>query len=424
MTERERPGPGSDDGRGPSLSRRSFLAAASAGAVAAVPFVRGSSREREGEPAAVAGGFDPTRHGFGFHNWRIQRGPYPGVDGSDPETEFVERWHAPFRHAFDSPLGSMPGRLREALAGHAREGLLEATRTNGYCYGMVFAAQQYFERPETLPAGFEHAGEITHPEAPLSIPETPVLDDVVDYHTAQYLDFYAWFGRYALAEPEWIDYDEQLRELTAAIDRHGTAGVTLVSRTSVRSHQVLAYGYERRPGRVSIAVYDPNYVAATYDAWTPTIEVDISGREPTVAPIELGEGYDDFVHNQYDRRIRSGYGDRSPALTPRPGALERVLGRTLFVEVEGPVRTAVVDPDGGAVERTHGERTLHYRYGAVGGTYRLLVTGETGGEYAIDAYAGGHRGDLLEDAVRASIEAGETHRYDLALASGGTLERR
>lgn len=420
MTERERSGPVDADRR---LNRRSFLAVASAGAAAAVPFVRGAGKEDRDGRTTGTDGFDPTRHGFGFHNWRIQQGPYPGVEGSDPEGEFVERWDAPFRRAFDSPLTSMPGRLREALAEHAREGLLEATRTNGYCYGMVFAAQQYFERPGTIPSGFEHASEIEHPEAPLSTPETPVLDDVVDYHTAQYLDFYAWFGRYGLMKPDWIDYDEQLREITAALDHYGTAGVTLVSRTAARSHQVLAHDYERGPDGVSIAVYDPNYPAATYDAWTPTIEIDTSGVEPAVEPISLGEGYSDFVHNQYDRRIRSGYGDRSPSLTSRPGALDRVLGRTLFVEVEGPVRTAIVDPRGRPVDRTRGDRTIHYRYGAVGGTYRIRVTGETAGAYSIDVYAGGHRGDLLEDATRASIEAGETHRYDLALAPEGTLER-
>jgi hypothetical protein len=52
------------------------------------------------------------------------------------------------------------------------------------------------------------------------------------------------------------------------------------------------------------------------------------------------------------------------------------------------------------------------------------VTGETGGGYSIDAYAGGHRGDLLEDAIETSIGGGETHRYDLTLAPGGTLDRR
>ncbi|MFC7009285.1 hypothetical protein [Halalkalicoccus salilacus] len=263
MIEREQPESDGEDGR--DLSRRSFLAAASAGAFAsAVPLVHGSGTEDHAERTADESvEFDPARHGFGFRNWRVREGPYPGGDG-DPEEEFLDRWDEPFRQAFDSSLDSMPGRLREALARHAREGLLETTRTNGYCYGMVFAAQQYFERPGTLPDEFANASEVVHPEAPLSTSETPVLDDVVDYHTAQYLDFYAWFGRYALTRPSWIDLGEELRGLTAAIDRYGTAGITLVSSTSVRSHQVLVYDYDRRRHGVDLAVYDPNYAAATY----------------------------------------------------------------------------------------------------------------------------------------------------------------
>lgn len=425
MIEREQPEADGEDGR--DLSRRSFLAAASAGAFAsAVPLVHGSGTEDHAERAAdEAVEFDPARHGFGFRNWRVREGPYPGGDG-DTEEEFLDRWDEPFRQAFDSSLDSMPGRLREALARHAREGLLETTRTNGYCYGMVFAAQQYFERPGTLPDEFANASEVVHPEAPLSASETPVLDDVVDYHTAQYLDFYAWFGRYALTRPSWIDLGEELRGLTAAIDRYGTAGITLVSSTSVRSHQVLVYDYDRRRDGVDLAVYDPNYAAATYESRKPTIRIDTSVAEPTVVPIGLNAVYDRFdrfLHNEYDRRIRAGYGDRTSSLTVAPEVLDRVLGRALFVDIGGPVRAVVTDPGGRRIDRTGGSRVLHYRYGASTGTYSLQAIGEGDGEYSIDAYAGGHRGDLFEETIEASIEAGETHRYELTMDDDGTLDR-
>lgn len=422
MIEREQPD--SDRGDGREISRRSFLAAASVGAFASVvPFV--SRSDAGGHATAETAEFDPSRHGFGFRNWRVRDGPYPGGD-ADPEGEFLDRWDEPFRRAFDSPLASMPNRLREALARHAREGLFETTRTNGYCYGMVFAAQQYFERPGTLPGGFESASEVVHPDAPLSVPETPVLDDVVSYHTAQYLDFYAWFGRYALTRPAWIDPEEELRGLTAAVDRYGTAGITLVSSTSVRSHQVLVYDYDRRRDGVNLAVYDPNYAATAYGSRRPTIRIDTTGTEPTLVPVDLGAGYDRFdrfLHNEYDRRIRAGYGDRAPSLAAPSEALDEVLGRALFVGIEGPVRAVITDPTGRRVDRTEGGRALHYRYGASTGSYSLRAVGEADGEYSIDVYAGGHGGDLLEETVEATIAAGETHRYELEAAGAGTLDR-
>lgn len=189
---------------------------------------------------------------------------------------------------------------------------------------------------------------------------------------------------------------------------------------------MLVYDYDRRRDGVDLAVYDPNYAAGAYGSRRPAIRIDTSSAEPTVVPIDLSAGYDRFdrlLHNDYDRRIRAGYGDRAPSLTAAPEVLDRVLGRTLFVEIEGPVRTAIVDPGGGSVDRTRGEHPFHYRYGAPTGTYSLRAIGEADGEYSIDAYAGGHRGDLLEETIEASIEAGETHRYELPIAHHGTLDR-
>jgi hypothetical protein len=416
---------GQDDGDG-DRTRRSFLAAASAGTIAVLSPVVGSEdgRRRTG----IGGdGFDPVRHGFGFFNWRVSQGPYPGAveAGSTPDHGFSDRWEEPFERAFDHPLTALPDRLRESLSRHAHEGLIEVTRTDGYCYGMVFAAQRYFERPGTIPAGFERASEIGHPEAPLSSPETPVLDEIVAYHTAQYLDFYAWFGRYAIARPSLIDYAEQLRELTAVLDVYGTAGVTLVRGGSSRSHQVLVYGYDRRSDGVTLDVYDPNYRAALYEERHPTIEIDTTGDEPTIDSIDFGSGYRHVVHNEYDRLIREGHEgrDRTPSIVATPDAMDRLFDAALFVEVEGPVRTAVTDPDGRPLDRTDGENALHYRYGADPGTHLLSVAGEAADEYAIDAYAGGYRGDLFEERREASIDAGEVHRYELTVDYGGGLRR-
>lgn len=426
-------GPESNEHRGEDrgVTRRSVLAAASVGAFASItPVIRGSHTDSGVHRPGDATAFDPTRHGFGFYNWRIQQGPYPepvagNADAEPGSASLLDRWREPFERTFDRPLSSLPDRLLDAIGDHAREGLLELTQTDGYCYGMVFAAQRYFERPETIPGGFGSASEITHPNAPVSTAETPILDEIIEYHTAQYLDFYAWFGRYAMFQPAWIDYERQLQDLTSALDVYGTAGLTLVEAGSTRSHQVLVYDYDRRPDHTIFSVYDPNYPADAYEDGSPTIAVDTSGSEPVVEPIDLGSGYEQFIHNEYDRAIRARSEGRTRAPVTAAGTFEdHLFGGTLFVATDGPVRGTVIDPDGRPLDRTDGDRTVHYRYGAPTGTYILQVTGRRAGDYAIEAYAGSHRRDLLDETLETTVAAGETHRYGIRVGRGdGTLER-
>nr|WP_303650275.1 hypothetical protein [Halalkalicoccus sp. NIPERK01] len=358
--------------------------------------------------------FDPTRHGFGFYNWRVSEGPYPGT-----RTETVDDgWREAFERAFDRPLSDLPEGFVEGLSRHAREGLLEAVRTNGYCYGMIFAAQRYFERPETIPADFETASGITHPNAPQSVEGTPILDDLVEYQTAQYTDPHAWLGRYALLDASLIDYDAQLADLLAAVDAFGTAAITLFSEQTARSHQVLVYDYERRPGRVVLRAYNPNYTAESYEEFTYTVEIDTRGPSPVPLPVEYGPRYDQFIHNEYDRMIRARR-DPSGPLADGGALYDRVFGTTLFVAADPAVGTSVVDPTGRRLEHTTGPEPLHYRYGASTGTYTIALTGQDGGEYALDVYAGSEHHEFLDETIEGSIAAGETERYEVTIDDGG-----
>lgn len=395
------------------MTRRSVLAAASVLATAVTPVLGGATATTQSVDADRS--FDPTRHGFGFYNWRVQDGPFPGTDAT-----LEEGWREPFERAFDRPMSDLPDGLVNALAKHARDGLLEATRTNGYCYGMVFAAQQYFERPDSIPGGFEYASDVMDPYAPRTSDRTPVLDEIIDYHTAQYLDLHAWLGRYALLDPSLIDYEAQIADLIAMIDTFGTAGITVFSEDSLRSHQILVYDYERRPDRVDLVAYDPNYRAEVYDRFTYTIEVDTSGGSPVPDPIEYGAGYDHFLHNEYDRSI--GTREESGPLADA-SLYDRLFGTTLFVTGDPAVRTHVVDPNGRRLARTGGVDPLHYRYGAPEGTYRISVTGREGGEYALDLYAGGRNRTYLEETLEGSVRVGETDRYEVTIdADGAALD--
>ncbi|KYH27777.1 hypothetical protein HAPAU_04450 [Halalkalicoccus paucihalophilus] len=393
------------------MTRRSVLAAVSVAATAITPELGGSKTGSVGSTADRT--FDPTRHGFGFYNWRVREGPYPGTV---PDT-VDDGWRESFENVFDRPISEFPGGFVDGFSRHAREGLLEAVRTNGYCYGMVFAAQRYFERPETIPGGFDTASEIAHPNAPQSIEETPILDDLVEYQTAQYVDFHAWLGRYALLDASLIDYDSQLADLLAAVDAFGTAAITLFSEESVRSHQVLVYDYERHPDRIVLLAYNPNYTAETYAEFTYTVEIDTSGETPVPQPVEYGAGYDQFVHNEYDRLIRARR-DPSGPLRGGKSLSERVFGTTLFVAADPAVETVVVDQTGRRLERTTGPEPLHYRYGVSDGTYRIALTGRGASEYALDVYVGDRYHGFLDETIEGTIAAGETERYAVTIDDG------
>lgn len=397
------------------MTRRSVLAAVSVAATAITPSLGGSKTTVES--ASADRSFDPTRHGFGFYNWRTREGAYPVIEGDE---SVVDDWQDPFERAFNRPLSDLPSGLVDALSQHAREGLLEATRTNGYCYGMVFAAQRYFERPGTIPGGFETASEVTHPNAPRTAAGTPVLDEILEYHTVQYLDLHAWLGRYALLEPSLIDYESQLAELCATVDTFGTAGITLFTDESVRSHQVLVYDYERARDRIVLFAYDPNYYAAMYDEFTYTIGIDTSGETPRPEPIEYGPGYDQFVHNEYDRTIRNR-SDSSGPFGGEESLYDRLFGTTLFVS-PGPVIDAlVVGPKGQPLPNTTGTDPLHYRYGAPDGTYAITLTGRKDTEYAVDVYASSRHHEVLNETIEGSITAGETDRYEVRIGSGDAV---
>lgn len=398
------------------MTRRSVLAAASVAATAITPVLGGSTTGSV--ESTTSQGCDPTRHGFGFHNWPVEEGPYPGT----PEG-IEEGWREPFGRAFDRPLSELPAGLLERFAQHAREGLLEAVGTSGYCYGMIFAAQRYFERPGTIPAGFETASEIVHPNAPRAIEGTPVLDDIIEYHAAQYVDFYAWLGRYALFDASLIDYESQMTELLATLDTFGTAGITLFSATAARSHQVLVYDYERRPGLTTLFAYNPNYPAGIYEDFTATIEIDTSGEKPVPRPIEYGTTYDQFIHNEYSRAIRTRRDSSGPFVTGGDSLFERLFGTTLFVRTTPSIETTVVDPIGRRLASTGGTEPLHYRYGATEGTYRIALTGRETDEYALDVYAGSQHRTFLDETIEGSIAPNETERYAVTIESeGASLE--
>lgn len=422
-------------GSGPSPSRRRFLGAL------ALPLAAGRLPSLGLSPTRdVHGGgtFDPTVHAFGFQNWSTAVPVYPEHEHGAVTEEQVRRtlrtrWPEPLERFLD--VGSTVDAVLDVVAKQLYVAVNQRSATNGHCYGMVFAAQEYFEDPDAVPLGRASAREFTNPADPLDDPElAPVGEEIDLFQSTQFFDFRAWLGRRAVFRPGWIDYVSQLDGLRAAIDANGTAGVTLVNTATRSSHQVLLYGYEERPTSVTFDVYDPNLTARGYgpNRNRPTLRVDTGGETPVVEPYS-SLGYDAFVYNRYDRLIAARGGD-GPVDRPPPGLRDSLFPVGLFL-TDADVALAVVDGAGHPFTRTvsafmdrrHTEyERLRVRYGTDAGRYRVVLTGNEPTDYTLEAHVAGIDGELLSASQSSRIRPGEVHEYEAVVPASpdreGSLE--
>lgn len=470
-----------------SWSRRGFLGGLSATAVTAT--LGGRARAVVGRPRVrgdAEHGFDPASHGFGFVNWSSSSTRFPehdhdAVTEAEIRTAILDGWGGPLRRV-GIDLAASP-ELVETIARQVYVSANQLSASNGHCYGMTYAAQRYFERPDEVPLGRPSASAFSHPEVPVDEPgKGPVATDVDALQTSQLLDPNAWIGRRGLLAPELIDLDRQLGNLRAVLDDYGTAGITLVDSSSARSHQVLAYDARRRNGRTAVAIYDPNQPASDYadgprtltlgrdvggtpddadgaagnsstdegsgsagDAGATPAEGDGSPDDPAdgegtdggVRMVPYGE-YDTFLFNSRER-IADARGEATPAPAfgvPAARLADLLRRPAVFTVDSSAVRLVVLDPTGRPLGRdwatfvdrartpVHG---LRYRYGASGGRYRVLVAGRADADYRLRVDAAASGGALLRESVDASIRAGEVHHYEARVPStpddSGALRR-
>jgi hypothetical protein len=398
-----------------------------------------------GQQSETSGRFDPAADGLGFRNWSTADPTFPEHDHTQvSETEIrrtIKRdWKDPLESVFDVSINGLPSALVNTIAEQLYVTANQLSASNGHCYGMVFTAQQYFERPETIPFDAGSASEIAHPEAPTDDPDVaPVGDEVDLYQTSQALNLHAWFGRRNLLTPQWIDYERQLANLSAVVGDRGTAGITVFDPKTKLAHQVLVYDYETAADGVRLYVYDPNFAARFYERQenreSASIYVDTSGDRPSVEPYKTGfrgpgyesfDGFGEFVYNRLDRVIRS-QSDPSPHLGVGATARElreKLLALVLFKTDTADVSLAVAAPDGTPVTRIRSRamdrrRTEYhetrYRYGAPAGDYRVTVTGNRETEYTLETKAADTSGELLVSTVTTTIEAGRTHAYTVTV---------
>lgn len=422
-------------GMGPNATRRRLLTASlslAAGGLAG----RSAGRRSVGRDPE---GFDPAVHGFGFRNWSTRESAYPdhdhgAVDEDQARRALGRRWREPVRAGAGVDVRDLPGALLDAVAKQIYVSVNQQSATNGHCYGMVFAAQQYYENPDSLRSGRETAADVTHPEESAG-DDSPVSREIDIYQFTQFLNVHAWLGRRAMVAPDWISYGAQLDRLASVVDEFGTAGITLFDSADRRAHQVLVYDYRREPDRTRLFVHDPNYPARRYErADAPlAVDVDTAGDRPTVR--RYNDRYDGFVFNRRDRilaaQTASGPGS---LLADDPGRLRDVAFRLALFLVDPPdVSLTVVGPDDRPLGRdtaTYMDRgrsayaRMRYRYGFAPGTYRVRVVGRRATDYTLEALVADDE-PRLDAAASRSIRAGEVHRYAAAVPDDGTgsLER-
>lgn len=399
-------------------------------------------------------GFDPAVHGFDFRNWSTADPHFPTHDhGRVSETEIRrtldQSWSRALERLFGLSFASLPEALLSAIAEQLYVSANQFAAANGHCYGMSYAAQRYFERPEEVPLGREHASRFGHPEAPSrDDSRDPVAQDIDVYQTAQLLDPYAFVGRRELLSPRSIDYERQLAAVRAAVDTFGTASISLMNSRTHAAHEALVYDYAREGSATRLSLYDPNFRAGFYrnDRWRERLSLRVDpGGSPPVRRYTAGarldprgvSGYDSFVYNRWGRLISARSGpDAHPAQAREtPKVRDQFLGLvTLTLDTASAV-LRVVDPDDRPVSRVESEHmdrsrtdvhAMRSRYGPAAGTYRVAVGATSATDYTLAATVADLVGERLDETVTRSLAAGETHEFRLTIPEDegdATLER-
>ncbi|MFC6725786.1 hypothetical protein ACFQE1_15705, partial [Halobium palmae] len=318
-----------------SLLRRLGAAATSVGAVRGRAGVAGVAGARgdagDAELPDDSAGFDPAVHGFDFRNWSTADPYFPTHDHERVSEAEIRRtlgrtWGAVLERLFGLSFASLPEALLSAVAEQLYVSANQFAAANGHCFGMSYAAQRYFEHPEEVPLGREHASRFGHPEAPSrDDSRDPVAQDIDVYQTAQLLDPYAFVGRRDLLSPRTIDYEQQLAAVRAAVDAFGTASISLMNSRTHAAHEALVYDYVREEGATRLSLYDPNFRAGFYrnDRWRERLSLRVDpGGSPPVRRYTAGSrldprgtsGYDSFVYNRWGRLVSARNGpDAHPA---------------------------------------------------------------------------------------------------------------
>ncbi len=384
--------------------------------------------------------FDPEVHGFGFPNWG-------GTDGCRTEVTPTTRSRScnseTFSLPFDNPLtlteardyvnrsySSLAPAIREIQARLLYQFVARQTVTDGHCYGMVFAAQQYFQTPEALPAGADTASDAPRPTGPFE----SIGRQIRAYHTSQGISGevyqFLWGSKLGV-----VDLHNSKQVLMKTLDQQPTVPVALDSSTA-GAHQLLVYDYSQANDSTTFDVYDPNYAAdaSTYD---PAVKNEIKGRRQLRVDSQTAEltglyaTYDTYA--PLDVALNTTLVEGILTVNSL-SELFAPLGNAISWELNSPASLTVDAPDTATVIRGAGELVDQSRVadaatviGAAPEEVGVAVNGRGTGEYTLTTYGVEEGTAVVEDQATGRITPEETIQYQVQPANGsgdGGLKRK
>lgn len=404
------------------------------GTLVAASWASATTASARQQPGSAS--FAPAEHGFGFRNWSLEDRYFEEPPQPDPAAvreRLRTEWSDKARAALGLDPAELPATLVDALARQLRAAVVQRAGTNGHCYGMILAAQRYFDRPETMPVDRPTASDIEVPTVPLDDPVAPVYDDIVTSQAEQYFRFRSWLGRQAVVYAARIDTAQLLDHVRSVVETTGKASLFLFD-GSLNGHQVLAYDYRTDGETVRIPVYDPNWSALAYQQRTPALQFTRDGDAASMRPYRQ---YTTVVFNRYDQIERATGRDVGPLdhVTIDQATVREELFPTMVVTVDtDAVNVTAVGPRGRELDRIESEHMdrsrgryprLRRRHGATPGTYRLGVYGTDETDYELSALVADTGGAIVDVTQTASIGVDERHEYELEItdAGDGTLSR-
>jgi hypothetical protein len=333
--------------------------------------------------------------------------------------------------------------------------------TDGHCYGMVYAGQEYFKQPDTLPVSTaETANDITAPTAG----NDAVGSDIDFYQNSQYFDNDTAVLLLQLSLQQVPAPQATLDDLRQTIETEGVAPVSLSASESNLGHQVLAYAVTDTAETTELHIYDPtspgssgqrpgfNHWAREFNsvidlpdgavtaAQKTSIEFDTNGQTTTVSP-----------YNRYDQIAPlTGGGDVDlngvSALTSSLFSVRRLVTQILnFVSFEfsfdldgsatdeavastttqtqaapglESVDVSVTNPNGEAVlsvgpgsgidTTQYGFDMIQYVPNASTGEYRITIESDRSVEYTARARGTTAEGGEIDDTTQGSIADGDS----------------
>lgn len=219
---------------------------------------------------AVERRFLPERHAFPFTNWATaMQGDtfdpdhdHGEISQAEVRRHIDESWEGPFKQHLDVDLGGLPESVVDGIARQVYTSINQGAATGGHCFGMVLAASEYYEDPDSLPGPADVAGDVPRPTGQYD----GVGDDIDAFHNTQHLNANTWLRTWVLTAPSgWsdnavldIDYDRNFEMITSALEGTGTAPVGVYDTETGRGHQLLVHDVDRQGDRAELSVYDPN----------------------------------------------------------------------------------------------------------------------------------------------------------------------